>query len=394
MVKGTSLWQSFTEMSPNRLMRLILVIAGAVVVCLLLYMARSALFPFLVGGIIAYILFPAVKALERIIPWRNKYPNGARITAITFIYLLALGIFISLLAIIIGPTVSQAGDLLKALPKIYTAAREVIEDLVQELSTVQGISLDIPDAVSTKAEEILSSLGNILANVIISTLTNAIKAVSNTFSFIIGLAIVPVLIFYLLKDGDRLASSGLSVFPESVRVHAREVFRIVNRALGAYIRAQLLLMLFVGLFVFAGLLLLDIQFPILLGIIAGITEAIPVVGPIIGAVPGLIITLATDPGKILWVLLLYLAAQMVENALLVPRIQGKAVNMHPIVIMALLIVASETFGIIGVIVAVPVASVARDVFRYLYGVWSDTPPPEPLEEAIEGVDAGGAQSDT
>ena len=143
-----------------------------------------------------------------------------------------------------------------------------------------------------------------------------------------------------------------------------------------------------------GLLLLDIEFAVLLGVVAGITEAIPIVGPIIGAVPGIVVTLATAPEKIAWVLALYVGTQLVENSLLVPRIQGNAVHMHPITIMALLIVGSETFGVIGVVAAVPVASVAREVFRYFYGIWSDNTSTVPLEEAVENTDSGKVQSDS
>jgi len=130
--------------------------------------------------------------------------------------------------------------------------------------------------------------------------------------------------------------------------------------------------------VFAGLVVLDIEFAVLLGLTAGVTEAIPIVGPLFGAIPGILVTLATAPDKIIWVVLLYVIAQLVENSLLVPRIQGNAVQMHPAIIMALLILASETFGFIGVIAAVPVASIARDTFRYLYKLWSNETPLETI----------------
>lgn len=374
------------ELSPNHRKRLVLVVVSIVVVFLLLYIARGALFPFIIGGVLAYILFPAVKGLERLMPWRNGHPDLARIVAIAVIYITALAIFVGLLALIIPPAVRQSTSLIENLPTIYAEAREAVEELAERFAD------DIPDDVRQKAEETLADLGDILLSVIQSTLAKTLQAVTNTFSFIIGLAIVPVLLFYLLKDGERLVASSLSVFPKNAKGHAREVVRIVNESLGAYIRAQLLLMLFVGLIVFVGLLLLDIQFAVLLAIVAGFTEAIPVVGPIIGAVPGIIVTLATDPEKIIWVLALYLGAQLVENSLLVPRIQGNAVHMHPIVIMGLLIVASETFGVIGVVAAVPAASVAREVFKYFYGVWSDNPPTVPLEEAVENGDSGEVQS--
>ena len=374
------------ELSPNHRKRMVLVVASVVVVFLLFYTARGALFPFVLSGIFAYVLFPAVKGLERLMPWRNRHPDAARVAAISVIYITALAILIGLLALIIPPAVRQSTSLIEDLPTIYTEARQAVEELVERFAE------DIPDDVRQKAEEILADLGDTLLSVAQAALTKTLQAVANTFSFIIGLAIVPVLLFYLLKDGERLVSSSLSIFPKNARGHAKEVVRIVNESLGAYIRAQLLLMLFVGLIVFVGLLLLDIEFAVLLGLVAGITEAIPVVGPIIGAVPGIIVTLATDPEKIVWVLALYLGSQLLENSLLVPRIQGNAVHMHPVVIMALLIVGSETFGVIGVVAAVPVASVAREVFKYFYGIWSDNPPTVPLEEAVENGDTGEVQS--
>ncbi|MCY4530601.1 MAG: AI-2E family transporter [Chloroflexi bacterium] len=388
MNQGFAPWRGFTELSPNHRKRLVLVVASVVVVFLLFYIARGALFPFVLGGIFAYVLFPAVKGLERTMPWRSRHPDAARVAAISVIYIAALAIVIGLLALIIPPAVRQSTSLIEDLPTIYTEAREAVEELVERFAD------DIPEDVRDKAEEILADLGDTLLSVAQTTLTKTLQAVANTFSFIIGLAIVPVLLFYLLKDGERLVASSLRIFPKNAGVHAREVVRIVNDSLGAYIRAQLLLMLFIGLFVFVGLLLLDIDFAILLGLVAGITEAIPVVGPIIGAVPGIIVTLATDPEKIVWVLALYLVSQLLENSLLVPRIQGNAVHMHPIVIMALLIVGSETFGVIGVVAAVPVASVAREVFKYFYGVWSDNSTTVPLEEAVENADTGEVQSDS
>ncbi len=386
MAQGFAPWRGFMELSPNHRKRLVLVVACVVVVFLLFYIARGALFPFVLGGIFAYVLFPAVKGLERLMPWRNRHPDAARVAAISVIYLIAVAILIGLLALIIPPAVRQSTSLIEDLPKIYMEARQAVEELVERFAD------DIPQDVRDKAEEILADLGDTLLSVAQAALTKTLQAVANTFSFIIGLAIVPVLLFYLLKDGERLVASSLSIFPKNARGHAKEVVRIVNESLGAYIRAQLLLMLFVGLIVFVGLLLLDIEFAVLLGLVAGITEAIPVVGPIIGAVPGIIVTLATDPEKIVWVLALYLGSQLLENSLLVPRIQGNAVHMHPVVIMALLIVGSETFGVIGVVAAVPVASVAREVFKYFYGIWSDNPPTVPLEEAVENGDTGEVQS--
>ena len=115
---------------------------------------------------------------------------------------------------------------------------------------------------------------------------------------------------------------------------------------------------------------------------------LPVVGPILGAIPGLLVTLATSPEKFFWVLILYVAVQQVENALLVPRIQGQAVHLHPVVVMVVLIVGSEVAGIWGMIVAVPLAGVAKDVFAYFLSEWRVEAVAPPVPDAA-GEAAGG-----
>ncbi|MCH7554331.1 MAG: AI-2E family transporter, partial [Chloroflexi bacterium] len=124
-------------------------------------------------------------------------------------------------------------------------------------------------------------------------------------------------------------------------------------------------------------------FAALLGLIAGVFELIPIIGPLLGAIPGVLVALATSPADVPWVILLYAGVQLVENAFLVPRIQGRAVDIHPAIIMLLLVISSEVAGLWGVIVAVPLAAVARDVFLYFLREWGEGPS-EPTGEASAG----------
>ena len=376
-------WNSFAELPPNRRRRITLITASVFIVILLLYFARAALFPFVIGGILSYILLPAVRWLEQAIPWRwrRRFPVASRVTAISIIYLAVIGILAGIFALILPSALQQTSELLQNLPGIYSNARQAVEEFTAEFSK------DIPESIQLQIEGMFTQFGDLLLSMIQSAITGSLSTVADALRFIIGLAIVPVLLFYLLKDGERIVGGFYGLFPKNVRVHCVRIGAMVNRSLGAYIRAQLTLMLFVGLFVFFGMRLLGIEFAVLLGLIAGITESVPIVGPILGAVPGIIITLATAPDKIIWAIAVYLGTQLVENYLLVPRIQGRAVHMHPIVIMALLIIASETFGIIGILAAVPVGSVARDVFWYLYRIWSDADKPITLEQAAENPSA-------
>ena len=184
------------ELSPNHRKRIVLVVASIVVVFLLFYVARNALFPFVIASIFAYVLFPAVKGLERVMPWRSRHPDIARVAAISTIYIVALAILIGLLALIIPPAVRQSTHLVQNLPDIYVEARQAVEEYTVRFSK------DIPVNVRLMVEELVADLGDFALSLIQSTLIRTLRAVANTFSFIIGLAIVPVLLFYLLKDGE------------------------------------------------------------------------------------------------------------------------------------------------------------------------------------------------
>ena len=190
------------------------------------------------------------------------------------------------------------------------------------------------------------------------------------------------MVFYLLKDRAAAVGGFYSLLPPHAQRHARNVVAIANQVLGAHVRAQLTLAVVVGVVVFVGLFALGIRFSALLAVIAGIFELVPVIGPLLGAIPGILVALATSPEDLPWVVLLYVGVQVAENALLVPRIQGKAVDIHPAIIMVILVVGSEAAGLWGVVIAVPLAAVARDVFKYFNQEWAVAGAP-PREDAHE-----------
>ena len=241
-------------------------------------------------------------------------------------------------------------------------------------------------------EKTLKSSSSVFIGAAKSVVGRTLGAVTNTITTVIGLAIVPFMLFYLLKDREAAAEGFYSLMPADVRRHARNVIAIINQVLGAYIRAQLTLSFVVGLMAFLGLFALGIRFPMLLGIVAGVFEVVPVIGPLLGAIPGVLVTLATSPADIVWVVLLYVIIQLLENTLLVPRLQGQAVDIHPAIIMVILVVGSEAAGLFGVILAVPLAAVARDVFKYFYREWSELPAVATAASVEVGTDSEADES--
>ena len=360
--------------------RLLLVAVGIVVVAAFLVVARGPLFPFILTGILAYVLYPIVSAVESRMPGRRRWPDLSRIAAIWLVFVLALAVIAGVLALVVPPTLNQASDFVDEVPDYYGRAREAIEDWNAEYTE------RVSEEVRMQIEEYAASMGSVLISAARTVALRTLGAVTNVISTVIGLAVVPFLLFYVLKDRERAVSGIHSLMPPATRRHAVNVIAIVNRVVGAYIRAQLTLGLVVGIVVSVGLFLLGIEFSILLGIVAGFTELIPIIGPLLGAIPGIFVTLATSPEKVLWVVLLYLGVQAVENAVLVPRIQGHAVGVHPAILMVALMVGSEAAGLWGVLLSVPVTAVGRDVFNYFHAEWSEPPAPE------EPADAEGDES--
>lgn len=349
--------------------RIVLVTLATVVVLMLLYVARGALFPFIIAGLLAYLLAPVVMAMESWLPTRRRWPGATRIAAILIIYVLALVVMVAFLAMVIPPIVGETREFLARVPDLYASARETIEGWNEEYTR------RVPENVRTELQGVFEEVGSVAISAVRSVVMRTVSGVQHTISIVLGLAIVPIFLFYLLKDRESLSAQFYSLFHPSIRGHVESIMGIVGMTLGAYLRGQLLLGLIVGAMVFLGLVALGMPFSVILGVIAGVTELIPVIGPIIGAIPGLLVALATSPDKIGWVLLLYVAVQQIENTLLVPRIQGSAVNIHPAIILVIIIVGSETAGIWGMIVSVPLAGVAKEVFAYLHRVWSARPAP-------------------
>jgi predicted PurR-regulated permease PerM len=121
----------------------------------------------------------------------------------------------------------------------------------------------------------------------------------------------------------------------------------------------------VGYVCFMGLFIMRIKFALSLAIIAGVTELIPILGPLIGGALALVVTLATAPEKAIWVLLLYVVVQLLENNLLVPRIQGHYLRIHPAVALFLLVLGAYVAGFWGIVLIVPLAATIVEIYRYL-----------------------------
>ncbi len=340
---------------------------------LVMYVFGSVLLTVMFSGLIAYILLPLTKVISKVIPWGESRPGLNRGISVGFIFLFAAGVFAGVMALVVPPTIEQSREFIEDFPNFFNSARITVEEWVGEYADL------VPVDVRGDIEQNLAGMGEIVVNAAWQVLPRTFGLVSGTFSLIIGLATMPVLIFYMVKDSSDIGSTLLKPFPKSLRPYLVDIAKIVDRTIGGYLRGQLILGLIVGTTVTIGLIALDVPFAAVLGLVAGITEMIPIVGPLIGAAVAILVTLATAPDKLIWVALLYLGVQLVENTILVPRVQSDTLNIHPIAVIFVIIVGGHFFGIWGIIFGPPLISMAKDVVHYLADEW-DRAPTDDLSE--------------
>lgn len=348
--------------SQRTLARWLLVILALYGVGWLMWSAGQALMPFVIGLVLAYLLLPLVNALARRMP---------RWLAILIVYLIGLLLLIGSINYIIPLVANQIQQLLDSTPSITTVQQTLQELLGQYRDRV-------PDAIQTPVEEGLrNALALAQSNVatyaqgIGTFIFNQIIQVLNTVTFLIGFLVIPIWLFYILNDADAGRALINRMLHTRIRPDFWNIWGIINRVFSDYIRGQLILGAAVGIMVAIGLVVLRIlgfqmKYILLLSLLAGLTELIPIIGPIIGAIPGILIGLFISPTTGFAVLIVYVIVQQLENNLLVPRIIGESVGIHPAILTVVLIAMGQVFGLLGIILAAPLSAIARDLFIYCY----------------------------
>ncbi len=338
--------------------------AAGLLLLYVLYLARGALFPFIVSIVLAQLLFPLVAAVERRIPWRDRFPTLSRIAAIAVIYLCGLASIAALLILTVPPIFHESQEFFDTLPEIYERAHVGIE--VWSENAIQRI----PDELRSELEDMVAAGGDVLATALQGLIIRSIRGVSNALTVIIGLVIVPFFLFYLLKDRQDVFGGAFSILSPPTQQRVSDVLNLVNNVVGAYVRGQMLSAFVVGVLVFIGLTILGVKFAVILAIVAGLFALIPIVGAVLGAVPGILVALASSPQLAIWVALVYIVVQVFESNVIAPRIQSRAVRLHPAMVMIVLVCSSEVAGLWGMVVGVPLTAAVRDIFLYFHRTWS------------------------
>ncbi|HKP54484.1 MAG TPA: AI-2E family transporter [Chloroflexia bacterium] len=365
------------RVTPRERNRLILVGIAALVVWWLLSQSLDAMGPFILALILGYLMLPLVDRLSKFLP---------RAVAILAVYLVFILIFSLLIAWLVPLAINQIREVIGNSEQYAKQVREWGQGIAAWYSSLP-LSEEVRNSIEDGARNSLGSVGGFLQDALLGFL----RWLTRAFGSIVGFIIIPFWLFYVLKDKDRGIKAFNNMLPRTWRIDVWRIVRIINGILSSYIRGQLILGIVVGIASTIGLLLVGAPYAILLGIISGFTEVIPVVGPILGAIPGLVLASFSPEGwvMVLKVLAVYVVVQQLENNLLVPKIQGDSVKLHPSLIMVSLVVGSQVAGLFGLIVAVPVAAILRDVYLYLYRRFAEGYSPHDAEASVPSRESEG-----
>lgn len=329
-------------------MKLTILVAVGVVTVLFLFRVRGVLTPFFLAATVSYLGYPIVRRLEE-----RKVP---RTWAILIMYAMFTVVILFLVFAILPGLMKEMEQIATSLPRQGHRIESFFQSTFGKYQRAQ-----IPDAVKDLIDATVLRLEGIIGSVARKTADIIVGLFASVFHFVLA----PFLAFYILRDLDVLADAIVSWMPNEWRKHAVQLARRVDHVVGGYVRSQLIVSAVIGILVTVGLWALGVRYALFLGLITGLADIIPYFGPIVSAVPALLLALFESPITALWVLVLLVAVQQFEGAILQPKIVGDQVGLHPLSVIFAVLVGNELGGIFGMLISVPLAAAIKVIATYV-----------------------------
>ena len=310
--------------------------------------ANTIMIPFLLGGFLYYLTNPIVNFLQ-------KYFKINRI----------IGILLTLCALVWGLVIGVVyllPILINQLTSLIATSQTRLQDLIVDLSTYPAFqNLDIQATI----QQLNLSYVDILQN-ILNSVTNSVGSVlSALFSTVLIIIMTPVFLIYFLLDGHKFLPMLERTVLKRDKLHITGLLKNLNATIARYISGVAIDAIIIGCLAFIGYSVIGLKYALVFAIFSGLANLIPYVGPSIGLIPMIIANVFTDPHRMLIAVVYMLIIQQVDGNILYPRIVGGVMKVHPITILVLLLLSSNIYGVIGMIVAVPTYSILKEISKFL-----------------------------
>lgn len=349
----------------------------------LLLQLIDILMPFIVGGVIAYLLAPIYNILCRnldyylslkVKPHRSK--KLANLLAVLISILLALGIVVGLVALVVPQLISSIIGLINSLPSYFDQTGAWLDDILQKynlslgdqtpLETLTGnletwLTNDLLPSLQSLSDQLGSGFNSIVGGVF-----SGVMAVFQVLkNFVLGIIVAA----YLLADKERLAALAKKLLYALLGAqrgnNAMLHIRYIHKIFGGFILGKLLDSLIIGILCFVGASLLRLPYTLLISVVVGVTNIIPFFGPFLGAIPSALLILLTSPIKCVYFIIFILALQQFDGNILGPRILGNTTGLSAFSVLFAILIFGGLFGFVGMIIGVPLFAVLSSIVAEL-----------------------------
>lgn len=307
--------------------------------------------PLFVGIVMAWLFEPFVKWLEK---KKIKRIYGAIITYLAFI-----GILVLIISLVIPGLSSQIDEFARTLPNVYASVEAWVDGIFKSLGTIDGFN---PEAARAELFSELEAWATELPKTLPAITINIISAfVEGLGVFVVGLVIG----FYLLINFDSAGDAFLTLMPKKIKQDLTVLGAELNKSLRGFVQGTLMLSFVIFIVSYIGFTAVGLKGALLFALFCGITNIIPIIGPYIGGFPAIIVGFSQSITVGILVFVVIFVVQFLEGNFFHPILLSKTMKLHPVTIILGLLVFGYYWGIIGMILATPVISVIKTIFRFL-----------------------------
>ncbi len=337
------------EITQKKIFKFLLWFIGIAFILLLIYLLSDLIVMLVISILLAFIFDPFVKLLER--------EGFDRLTG-TLTTLIGFGFLLYLLLSFIIPRFAYQMNQLGSTIKEYSP-QEQIGDIDKEIHKY------IP---AYTAGELSKKFEQFVTRQIESSFDQISELLSSIVSIVAIVIIVPFITFFLLKDSHKIFKSLINIVPNNYFEMSYWILKRITVQLARFVRGWIFDAAFVGIFCGLGFYFIGIENALPLGVIAGLGHLVPYLGPLIGGIPAIIFSIIQfgDLSHVPFIILLILSVYAVDNGVVQPYVFAKSVDMHPVVIILLIIAGSQLFGILGMLLAIPAATVVKTASKEIY----------------------------
>jgi predicted PurR-regulated permease PerM len=349
--KSASFWKAHGS--------LIVFVISLILAVVFLYVFRSELLPFGVGLVLASILEPFIRFVDRKLPRSGKISQPLRVVIIFLSMLIFLLVIAGLFVFFIINVATAFGTLISNAPQFFGEASKIISQWITDIKSKLPFDVDIG--------QVTGSVGETAGNFLKGFFSSAFTFVPTTFGLIIGFLTLPLFIFFILKDSISIKKDFYEGMPRVFYRHASNIMSIIGGILGKYIRALLYSSIIVSILLTIALTIagLDFNLALSLGVFAGFCEWLPPIGMWVSLVFGLIIVLGVAPHQIIWVILAYVVVIVIDSAALSGVFHGRYLKIKPGIMMVLMVIGSTIAGLWGMVLINPFAQTILEIYKYV-----------------------------